>query len=198
MQRLLALFCLISVFLFSEVSTVSAAITVTIGSREIEAAPSQLLELFVTSELSDPQVSGVSLNLQLGDGLGLDPEPVFESFDFTGGIFGPTVVPTGGPVGGASQFAQAGGSLPSGTVAADGLLVRILIDASGFSPGESFDLLATGTAIGTPSQFFVPGPAVTPAVFLNGSIGVVSAIPEPGTAIALLAVFGAVSVRRRR
>lgn len=118
-------------------------------------------------------VTGFNLRAQIGDGLGDDSEPIFSGIDFlTDTIWsGRDVTTLGGPVESAPQFAQASVVLnQSGeSVAADGVVARLLIDTTGFSEG-TFPLLLEGTQIGQPSVFIGSGGKDIPALIVNGTI----------------------------
>jgi hypothetical protein len=106
------------------------------------------------------QVTGFNLRAQLGDGLGPQDEPVFAGVSFAGGIWSayPYWV-VGGPVEGAEQFAQASVLFTQSgqSVAADGSLVTLSIDTTGFPGHAVFPLRLSATQIGVDSDFIVQG-----------------------------------------
>lgn len=176
-----------ALFLFA--STANAEIRIDVGNHEIAAAPGQRIELFVTSTdtLSDPKVTGFNLRTQIGDGttVGID-EPTITQVDFNGGIWsGRDVTITGGPILGSEQFAQSSIVFNSSTdsILADGLLLTLEIDGSGFPIGAMFDLNLASTDIGADSVFIARGGTDIAPVITNGSITI--GVPEPSAAILL-------------
>jgi hypothetical protein len=119
------------------------------------------------------QVTGFNLRAQLGDGLGPLTEPVFQAVSFTGGIWDayPTML-VGGPVSGAEQFAQASVLFQETgrEVPANGLLITLTINTTGFSGPAAFPLWLSGTQIGANSDFIPHGGGSLAPVALNGAI----------------------------
>jgi len=140
----------------------------------------QVVQLYVSG---GDMVTGFNLRAQVGDGLGGNPEPIFQACDFTGGIWDtyPNTV-TGGPVVGGEMFAQASVlfSNAGDEVAADGLLVKLTIDTTGIFAG-GYEMKLAGTDIGADSDFLG-----TPASIANGSMQIV---PEPAS-LALIGLGG--------
>lgn len=79
------------------------------------------------------------------------------------------------------------------SVAADGLLAVITIDASGFTEGESFELRLAGVAGGN-DTFLLDDGADVPLTVTNGVINIV---PEPASVV-MLGASVLVLLRRRR
>jgi len=185
-------------------ATVSVAAPVMIvGSHDlVEDSTGQTISLYVTGTA---QVTGFNLRAQIGDGTGSGDEPVFESVDFSGGMwdaYANTV--TGGPVGGFEQFAQASVAFnDSVSISASGLLVTFSVDTTGFFDGDSFALKLESTEIGADSDFVAIGGSTVAPDILNGIINIGTApVPEPAT-LSLLAIGGTVAIglalsRRRK
>ena len=175
-------------------AAVSAAPIINVGSHDLqENASGQIVYLNVTGT---DQVTAFNLKAQIGDGTGPNAEPVFESIAFGGGMWDAHAnTVTGGPISGAGQFAQASVAFnTSVSVPADGLLLTLTIDTTGFFDGDSFDLLLKGTDIGSDSDFVVIGGGTLAPGITNGTINIV---PEP-TSMALLSMGGLLALRRRK
>lgn len=169
---------------------------ITVGNYVL--APNEAGQTIKLSVTGGDIVTGVNLRAQLGDGLGPNPEPVFQSIGFGGDIWDafPTSA-SGGPVGGAEQYAQAS-VVFSGTgksVAASGDFVTLTIDTTGLSSG-TYALQLAGTDIGADTAFIGIGGGDIPATITNGTI-TISTTPEPGS-IALLGMGGVLMLFRRR
>jgi hypothetical protein len=121
---------------------------------------------------------------------------VFESIGFGGGMwdtYSNTVV--GGPIGGSAQLAQAYVAFDTTvSVPADGLLVTLTVDTTGFFDGDSFALLFKDSEIGADSDFVVSGGGVLDPDITNGTINIV---PEP-TSMVMLGGCGLLALRRRK
>lgn len=172
----------------------SAAPIIDVGSHDLlENTPGQTFQLYVTGT---DQVTAFNLRAQIGDGTGPNAEPVFEAIAFDGGMwdaFANTV--TGGPVGGAEQFAQTSVAFNTTvSVPADGLLLTLTVNTSGFFDGDSFSLLLKGTEIGADSDFVVIGGGTLAPDIINGTINI---IPEP-MSVALLSMGGLLALRHRK
>ena len=128
-------------------------------------------------------VRGFRLRAQIGDGLDPGAEPLFEITDFTGGIWDahPNTI-TGGVIGGFEQVAQAIVTFDDDkdTAPANGVVVTLLLDTTGFSEG-SFDLLLSESGIGEDSNFIVPSGDFLEPVITNGTIIISDRLP-PGDA----------------
>ena len=160
----------------------ASAATVNVGSVFLLSDTAGQTVVFRTD--GTEQVTGFNLRAQIGDGIGGVEEPVFEAVDWTGGIWDAHPATTGGgPVAGAEQFAQAYVVFDQAgeEVAADGVLVALTFDATGFGSGQQFDLRFAGTAIGQDSDFVLSGGTLAPTI-LNGTLYVVDAPPTPGDA----------------
>lgn len=123
------------------------------------------------------EVTGLNLRAQLGDGTGLLAEPVFSGVEFGGGIWDAyphTVV--GGPVNGLEQFLQTSVAFNEigRNVPANGVIVRLLVDTTGFDEGQ-FDLRLAGTQIGADTVFVLAGGVELPVSIRNGSITIAAA-----------------------
>jgi hypothetical protein len=118
------------------------------------------------------QVTGFNLRAQSGDGLGPNPEPIFQAVGFNGGIWDafPTTV-VGGPVSGAPQYAQASVvfSATGESVAASGNLVTLTLDTIGLYSG-TYSLALANTDIGADSVFIGSGDSDLPATITNGLV----------------------------
>ena len=147
----------------------------------------QWIEVSATSSdpANDPQVTGFNLAAQIGDGLGSNPEPVFQAisnpptegklygWDFRGGIW--DAHPNtwiGELAAGAEQYAQSSLVLNTAgtTTPANGLIVRLHISTVGIASG-TYDLKLKDTDIGSPSAFIPSGSSdpIVP-VITNGHI----------------------------
>jgi len=175
-------------------AAVSAAPIINVGSHDLmENTSGETIQLYVTGT---DQVTAFNLKAQIGDGTGPNAEPVFESIAFGGGMWDAyAYTVTGGPISGAEQFAQASVAFNTTvSVPADGLLLTLTIDTTGFFDGDSFDLLLKGTEIGSDSDFVVIGGGTLAPDITNGTINVV---PEPAS-MSLLALGGLMALRRRK
>ena len=124
-------------------------------------------------------VTGFNLRAQIGDGMGPGAEPVFDSVDFTGGLWDAYPHTTiGGVISGHEQYAQASVIFGNAgdAVAASGMVVTLLLDTTGFSEG-SFDLLLSATDIGQDSDFIVFDGVSLTATITNGTITVSERVP---------------------
>ena len=122
-------------------------------------------------------VTGFTLCAQIGDGTGPGAEPVFQAIGFGGCLW--DAAPTwtlGGPIAGVPQLAQASVLFPETgvTVPAEGALVALMIDTTGFTAKEMFPLSFAGTEIGADSDFIDVGAGPLTPFISNGSIDVVA------------------------
>lgn len=132
--------------------------------------PGQRVTLWVSS--SDG-VAGFNLRAQIGDGLGPKGDPVFESVDFSRGIWSAYPSTTmGGPLPGAEQYAQASVAINAASTetVANGVLVTLVIDTTGFLGAGDFALSLSGTDIGADSDFVLTGGQSLAPTVLNGTI----------------------------
>ena len=131
----------------------------------------QVIEISVTGE---DLVTGLNVRAQIGDGTGPEVEPVFSGVDFGGGIwdaYSNTV--TGGPVIGAEQFLQASVvfNVSGDEVVANGLVVKLLVDTTGFDASDGpFVLLLANTQIGADTVFVLPGGGERVPDTANGTV----------------------------
>ena len=158
----------------SLVASTSAATVIDIGAHDLlENASGQVLEIYATGT---DMVTGFNLQAQLGNGATSPSEPVFQSIDFSGGIWDayPHTV-MGGPIAGMEMYAQASVAFNTGVqVVANGLIATLVIDTSGFATAESFAVKLSGTDIGQDSDFIVVGGGSLAPQIANRTINIVS------------------------
>jgi len=201
---------------------VHAALVLELGGRQLRAdLANQPIDLFIRSTYpgNDPaDISGVQLNIFLGDGSGNgmvdNPEPIFSSTtvfsdgpggrDYIWDAFpGLALSPSGTPPQfnfDSFSFNAVGGSTP--TIRPDGLLATLFVDTTGFTEG-AFRLTLTGdpalplsptellTSDGSVSTFTLDFPLADESDLF------VAAVPEPG-AIAFCGSVGLAWMLRRR
>ncbi len=157
-----------------------AGLMISVGNYNL--APNEAGQTITLSVSGGDQVTGFNLRAQLGDGLGPNPEPIFQAVGFSGGIWNafPTIV-AGGPVSGAPQYAQASVvfSTTGESVAASGDLVTITLDTTGLYSG-TYSLDLANTDIGADSAFIGTGGSDLAAAITNGSVTIAS-VPEPSS-----------------
>ncbi|HHH76138.1 MAG TPA: PEP-CTERM sorting domain-containing protein [Phycisphaerae bacterium] len=191
-RAILGLFVCLCVSVTASAAPISPVIDV--GTHDLPENSSGIVEIYV-SDVGTPLVTAFNFRGQIGDGNGGNPEPVFASFDFTGGIWDASASTVSGGVLSQPQYAQTSVIFnPAYEVATNGLLVKILIDTTGFVNGQSFDLKLAGTDIGMDSEYLATGAATIDPIIFNGTINIV---PEPAT-MALLALGGLAMLKRRR
>ena len=184
---------LVSVVSLSLVSSASAAPMIDVGTHNLAGnSSSQVININISET---DLVTGFQLNAQIGDGDGGDAEPVFKSIGFAGGIWDayPSTV-MGGPISGFEMYVQAGITFngDNDEVSAQGLIVTLTIDTTGFSSG-SFPLMFEATDIPKDSYFLDTDGEKLAATITNGTINV----PEPAT-LSLLTLGGLALIRRRK
>lgn len=167
-----------------------ADLTVDGGQHYLLPQANQTVELYVTG---GAPVAGFDLALRIGDGTS---GPRITAIDLAAGIFadnnnGQTSAP-------GTDWVQFPGIITeTGTVVAEGLLLRLTLDATGVAEG-AYGLFLDGIEMpgfGTlSSQFYDANLNVVPATFTPGQLVVV---PEPA-ATALMAGLAALTLRRRR
>ena len=176
---------------------VSDAATVTVLDTEL--LPDQDNQL-VRIEISGGElVRGMNLRLQLGDGLGTRPEPVFNGVNFDGTIWDiGSVTEFGGPVETAEMFLQAGVALGTADqeIPASGLAANLLVDTTDFFSGE-FDLRLMETQIGQDTDLVLRNGHVLTPLLTNTRLSIV-AVPEPAAATLLIGSISALIFLRRR
>jgi hypothetical protein len=160
----------------------------------------QVVVLQVTNDAgtTPPQVTDFSGYFQIGPNSIDQVVPVFQGADFTGTFWGADgAAGGGGPESGMPQLMQKGFSLNSGSVAADGDLIRLIIDTTGISSGV-YDLKLTNSAyfdLAGVNSSFLPGVSNDAITITNGTITIT---PEPASLGLLILTSGAIAVRRRR
>jgi MYXO-CTERM domain-containing protein len=173
-----------------------------VGSHNLLAGQAnQVVVLQVTNDVgtTPPQVTDFSGYFQIGpNSLDQTPVPGFQGADFTGTFWGVDGSASGGgPEIGLPQLMQKGFSLNSGSVAANGDLIRLIVDTTGVTSG-TYDLKLTNSAyfdgFGQNSSF-LPG-ASNEAITINN--GTITVTPEPGSAAIALGAAAAAGVMRRR
>lgn len=159
----------------------------------LEDTPGQWIEILVSG---GGQIAGCNFNAQIGDGgpeLGGTPGPIITSVDLEGSLANPTIFfgncePQNNlDVVGIPQMALYSITTNSGTVLADGVLVRLEIDTSGFF-GDQTWTLALGATHEGPTNFAPMSINIT-----DGGIH----IPEPAS-LALLLCGGLAIIRKRK
>ena len=155
--------------------------------------PGQWIEILVSG---GGQVAGCNFNAQIGDGgpaLGGTLGPIITSVDLEGSSANPTIFfgncePQNNlDVVGIPQLAMYSIITNSGTVLADGVLVRLEIDTTDFS-GDRTWTLALGATLNSPTDF-----APMSVTIIDGGIH----IPEPAS-LALLLCGGLAIIRKRK
>lgn len=136
-------------------------------------APEMSAQAIAITVQGADMVTGFNLLAQIGDGMGANPEPVFDAVDFTGGMWDvhANTIMGQGVIDGYEQYAQASVifSEVGAEVVASGVAVILLVDTTGFS-GGSFDLMLSATDIGKDSDFVVSGGGSLAPSITNGTI----------------------------
>jgi hypothetical protein len=158
-------------WLAAESSTAIAVPTIDVGTHVLQPGTSG--QSFTLQVSGGDMVTGFNLRAQLGDGLGPQAEPVFTGVSFAGTLWAayPYWV-VGGPIHGADQFAQASVlfSESGQGVTADGLLVTLTIDTTGFTGRVVFPLRLSATDIAVDSDFILQGGGGLAPTIHNGVI----------------------------
>jgi hypothetical protein len=157
-----------------------------------------VLEITNDAGTTPPQVTDFSGYFQIGPNSIDQVVPLFQGADFTGTFWGANgSAGGGGPDGTLPQLMQKGFSLNSGSVAANGNLINLIINTTGIGAGV-YDLKLTNSAyfdfFGQNSSF-LPGASNDAITITNGTITIT---PEPAGLGFLFFASGAVAVRRRR
>ena len=199
----------------------AAVITVPENIQLQPNTANQLVEIFVTGEANDPQITGMNLYASIGDGTGPGAEPVFRrtvgantnaqgvNYDTT--IFRapqPGYDPEGTgqdqPFPSTVTFqTTAGQPIAESSIAfnesgqaivANGKIVRLFIDTTGINGGVfPLKLMDVDNGAGSDTAFILSGGTELVPTIDNGSIQVV---PEPA-AFGLIGLAGLALVRRR-
>ena len=162
------------------------------GNYELlENTPGQWIELLVSG---GDAVAGCNLNAQIGDGgpaAGGTLGPIITGVDLEGSLANPTIFfgnnELQNDLGSTPQLAAWSIITQSGAVFAEGVLVRLEIDTSGFSGDQTWPL-ALGVTLNGSTDF-----APLEVDITDGGIH----IPEPASLI-FLSVGGLAIVKRRR
>ena len=177
--------------MLSSVGGANAA-SIDVGSHLLQPdTPNQPIVIAIVPGAGDPTTRGINLRAQIGDGNGAGVEPVFqgtlgtlEGLDLTGSIWGDlvggsTVSGNGVPRTGFGSLGSADltSNNPSENVAADGKLLTLLIDTTGFSAPGTFDLNLSETALGNTSLIADDGRPLAPLDITNGLIKIVEEVP---------------------
>lgn len=132
--------------------------------------------------IGSDQVSGFQLRAQIGDGLGPNPEPVFSApADFTSSILNsfPAIVLMPNPIGDGTFYQSSISFATKGTfVTADGQLVLLEIDTTGFEEPGIYELKLKDTQIGQDTDFSGNN-TIIDALITNGTISI-GPVPLPG------------------
>ena len=175
-----------------------AAIPVTISGPTSISTSSPLATFTVSTDSNSisPAVAGFQLRAQLSDGPDGNDDPVFTSYSFAGGMWGNT-----------SNFTTTGSGITNGYWIIDdvtlnvgettvgGQVATMDIDVTGVSPGI-YSLLLSIPAAPVSSNFLDADLLPVEITVSGGTFEVV--VPEPATLGAIVAVLGAMAMRRRR
>ena len=176
--------------------------------------PDQIVRLFIRSDdvANDEDFAGFDLAVELGDGVGPLNEPIFTELRYSNGFLGNIGVgANGGPNPSFPQIVQDSfvppQNVPVPTFSNQQLFAELLVSTEGLidgGAGQSFELSLAG--FDTPNlpdtQLLVGATGVATVgnglVINNATLSVVSAVPEPGSMVALASVAaGMIGYRRR-
>ena len=185
---------IIGLVVFSSlIASASATPIIDVGTHNLVGnSTNQVVEIYATGT---DMVTAFNLRAQIGaDGAAASAAPIFNSIDFSGGIWDASAYTVTGDIIGDGKYTQMSVAFnPAAEVAADGLIATLVINTSGFTASESFDLKLSSSGIGSDSIFVITGGDELAATITNGTI----IIPEPAT-LSLLALGGLALIRRRR
>lgn len=181
---------LVAVVVVAPADSVLGETIIVVGDHDLEQnTPNQQIAFSVTGDVS---VTGMLINQSIGDGVGGAPEPQFTGVDFSGTIWNAfpfTTVPL-------RMTSELEHSITFNTggdkVIADGNILTVIIDTTGFFTG-TFPLKLENTTFGESTGFILPGGGVlrpglaSGFTIANGSINIV---PEPAVLAQLLTLVG--------
>lgn len=189
-----ALLVALSLVMYFAETTWSAPI-INVGTHNL--APNEANQVILVNVTGTDMVAGFNLKAQIGAGLTPGDQPIFQSIDFSGGMWDAYSFTTigDGPIPGHEQLADFSVMFNgiSDKIAANGLVVTMLIDTRGFVSGN-FPLMFASTEHGIDSDFLDPDGASISADITNGTIHIT---PEPVT-MSLLGLGGLTLLRRKR
>lgn len=169
-----------------------------LSTTQIFPAAGQVIDVIATG---GDATSGVSLGLEIGNGDSILDEPIFVSLDFSPGPFDDVghVQSNDGPVASAENLIEAFITTlsPDDEFTHDGVIARLTIDASGFSPGEEFPFLwnwSTNLPGAASSSFVIDDQEV---VAMSGNL-VLSIIPEPTSLSLVILALSALLASKQR
>lgn len=172
------------------------AATINVGDNPILPAPGQ--EILITISGGDA-AQGLEFIAQLGDNGNLATELTFESVEIVaaGFVFNPGNSNPQGDLWTTNQLYFTGTTtIDPQTATASGTLARLVIDASGASPGQVFSLLLADAGEDELGANFSTNLAGLPISITPGTITI---LPEPGTLTLLgIGLAGLAFVYRRR
>lgn len=194
--------CIITLAAVLVVASVASAAAIDVGSHNLLAnTAGQKIYISITG---GEALIGMNFNAQVGDG-----GPELADYGYPAGTDGPAITGVNFDIAG-GMFNGTGsqddlGSLPqlqmwmynvtAGSAAANGLLVELTLDTTGFYSG-SWDLMLGDVFGGQAStEGVIAGGNTLPIDITNGSITIV---PEPATLVLLSVAGGLAAVRRAR